>query len=207
MKSLSRVRLCDPMNCSLPGSSGHGIFQARILEWVAISFSRVSSKPRDRTPGLPHCGQTLYHLSHQGSPIKKSLQFLPLGGGVGSENEREEPDGVRGIPADSLGAGEILWGWRGQCGDQLVGIAGDRSAYPGRGRVLGSPDLAERRLWGYQSSPGVFPWEVYVPCLPDGCGHQRVGSTHTHGPCLVTARPRLSPCRQNAESNSSPGAS
>ena len=41
--------LCDPMNCSLPGSSVHGIFQARILEWVAISFSRGSSRPRDRT--------------------------------------------------------------------------------------------------------------------------------------------------------------
>ena len=34
---------CDPMDCSLPGSSVHGIFQARILEWVAISFSRGSS--------------------------------------------------------------------------------------------------------------------------------------------------------------------
>ena len=32
--------LCDPMDCGLPGSSVHGIFQARILEWVAISFSR-----------------------------------------------------------------------------------------------------------------------------------------------------------------------
>ena len=41
--------LCDPVNCSLPGSSVHGIFQARILEWVAISFSRGSSRPRDRT--------------------------------------------------------------------------------------------------------------------------------------------------------------
>ena len=41
--------LCDPMDCSLPGSSIHGIFQARILEWVAISFSRGSSRPRDRT--------------------------------------------------------------------------------------------------------------------------------------------------------------
>ena len=34
--------LCNPMDCSLPGSSVHGIFQARVLEWVAISFSRVS---------------------------------------------------------------------------------------------------------------------------------------------------------------------
>ena len=41
--------LCDPMDCSLPDSSVHGIFQARILEWVAISFSRGSSQPRDRT--------------------------------------------------------------------------------------------------------------------------------------------------------------
>ena len=41
--------LCDPMDCSLPGSSIHGIFQARVLEWVAISFSRGSSWPRNRT--------------------------------------------------------------------------------------------------------------------------------------------------------------
>ena len=41
--------LCDPVDCSLPGSSAHGIFQARILEWVAISFSRGSSPPRDQT--------------------------------------------------------------------------------------------------------------------------------------------------------------
>ena len=41
--------LCNPMDCSLPGSSIHGIFQARILEWVAISFSRGSSWPRDWT--------------------------------------------------------------------------------------------------------------------------------------------------------------
>ena len=43
----SCLTLCNP--CSLPGSSIHGIFQARVLEWVAISFSRGSSLPRDRT--------------------------------------------------------------------------------------------------------------------------------------------------------------
>ena len=48
--SLSCVRLfCDPMDCSLPGSSVHGILQARILEWVAIPFSRGSSRPKDQT--------------------------------------------------------------------------------------------------------------------------------------------------------------
>ena len=41
--------LCNPMDCSPPSSSVHGIFQARILEWVAISFSRGSSWPRDQT--------------------------------------------------------------------------------------------------------------------------------------------------------------
>ena len=43
----SMPNLCDPMNCSLAGSSVHGIIEARILEWVAISFSRGSSGPRD----------------------------------------------------------------------------------------------------------------------------------------------------------------
>ena len=41
--------LFDPMYCSLPGSSVHGILQARIPEWIAISFSRGSSQPTDRT--------------------------------------------------------------------------------------------------------------------------------------------------------------
>ena len=41
--------LCNPMECSPPVSSVHGISQGRILEWVAISFSRISSRPRDQT--------------------------------------------------------------------------------------------------------------------------------------------------------------
>ena len=41
--------LSNPKDCSLPGSSLHGILQARVLEWIAISFSRGSSRPRDRT--------------------------------------------------------------------------------------------------------------------------------------------------------------
>ena len=44
-----RLTLCDPVDCSLPGSSVHGIFQAIVLEWIAISFSRGSSQPRDGT--------------------------------------------------------------------------------------------------------------------------------------------------------------
>ena len=50
VKSLSCVRsFATPMNCSLPGFSIHGIFQARVLEWLATSFSRGSSRPRDWT--------------------------------------------------------------------------------------------------------------------------------------------------------------
>jgi len=43
------AQLCDPMDCSPPSSSVHWILQARILEWVAISYSRGSSQPMDRT--------------------------------------------------------------------------------------------------------------------------------------------------------------
>ena len=50
--SQSCPTLCDPMDCSPPGSSVHGPFQARILEWVAIYFSRGSSQPR-MEPGSP----------------------------------------------------------------------------------------------------------------------------------------------------------
>ena len=45
----SCLTLCEPKNCSLPGSSVHGISPVRILEWVAISFFRGSSQPRDRS--------------------------------------------------------------------------------------------------------------------------------------------------------------
>ena len=45
----SCLTLCDPIDCGPPGSSVHGILQARILEWVAISFSMKSSRPRDQT--------------------------------------------------------------------------------------------------------------------------------------------------------------
>ena len=51
LKSLSRVRLCDPTDCSLPGSSVHGTFQAGVLEWVAISFSRGSSQLEESVNG------------------------------------------------------------------------------------------------------------------------------------------------------------
>ena len=66
------VRLfVTPLDYSLPGSSVHGILQAKILEWVAIPFSRLLSWPRDRTCVSCICRQILYCLSHQGSPERK----------------------------------------------------------------------------------------------------------------------------------------
>ena len=61
--SQSYWTLCDPIDCSLPGSSVHGIFQARILEWVAISFSRGIFP----TQVSRIVGRHFYHLNHQGS--------------------------------------------------------------------------------------------------------------------------------------------
>ena len=60
MKWLS-LSLCDPMDCCLPGSSIHGISQARVLEWVAISFSRGSSRSGDRT-WVSHIVGTLFTI-------------------------------------------------------------------------------------------------------------------------------------------------
>ena len=89
------------MNWSLPGSSVHRILQARILEWVAIPFSKGSSWLRDRT-GLLHCRQILDHLSHQGNPAQ-SLSFLDKE----VEAQRQwlcqdlvEEDSGRGTPAN-----------------------------------------------------------------------------------------------------------
>ena len=61
--------LCDPMDCSLSGFSVHGIFQARVLGWIAISFSRGSSRPRNRTWVSHITGRRFYHLSRQGGPL------------------------------------------------------------------------------------------------------------------------------------------
>ena len=59
--------LCDPMNCSPQAPLSIGILQARILEWVAVSFSRGSFPTQGSNPGLPHCRRIFYQLSHKWS--------------------------------------------------------------------------------------------------------------------------------------------
>ena len=60
--------LCDPVDCSPQGSSVHGILQARILEWVAMSFSRESSQPRDRTHVFPRGSDSKASVYNAGDP-------------------------------------------------------------------------------------------------------------------------------------------
>ena len=66
----------NPMDCSPPGSSVHGLLQATTLEWVSMPFSRGSSQGSN--PGFPHCKQILYHLSYpvqlSHSVVSDSLQ-------------------------------------------------------------------------------------------------------------------------------------
>ena len=57
------------MNCNLSGSFVREILQARILEWVAIPFSRGILLTQGLNLGLLHCRQILYHLSHLGSLV------------------------------------------------------------------------------------------------------------------------------------------
>ena len=68
---------CNPMDCSLPGSSVHGIFQTRILEWVVMPSSRVSSLPRDRA----RVSEVYLHWQVDSLPLVppgKSLDILVL---------------------------------------------------------------------------------------------------------------------------------
>ena len=86
--------LCDPMDYTV-----HGVFQARVLEWVAFCVSRGSSKPRNRTQVLPHCRQILYQLSHQGSP--RILEWVAYSFSSGSSRPRNQTPALQ---ADTLPA-------------------------------------------------------------------------------------------------------
>ena len=72
--------LCDPMDCSLPGCSFLGISQARILEWVAISFFRGSSRPRDWTHvSCSSCfGRRMFYHQAKGLPTWGKIYYLTV---------------------------------------------------------------------------------------------------------------------------------
>ena len=70
--------LLQPHGLYPASSSVHGILQARILQWVAISFSRGFSGPRDQARISCIDKWILYHLSHQGSPKNKEYRKLKV---------------------------------------------------------------------------------------------------------------------------------
>ena len=110
--------LCDPMDYSPPDSSVPGILQARILEWVAIAFSRESSLPRDQTWVSAHCRQILYHLSHQGSPQSVVVLFFRFAESMEKENYSLHTQ-ERTIPPKNLAASEADFG-----ADCELGVSG-----------------------------------------------------------------------------------
>ena len=73
VSSLVVSNSCNPMDSTLPGSSVHGIFQARKMEWVAIPFSRGIFQSQGSNPDLLHCKQILSLLSHPGKIL---LQYF-----------------------------------------------------------------------------------------------------------------------------------
>ena len=83
VRAQSCPTLLNPMDCSPPSSSVHGIFQARVLEWVAISLSRGSSRPRDQTrvscfPGIGRqvlCCCATWEVLNRGSAMKEKHSF------------------------------------------------------------------------------------------------------------------------------------
>ena len=72
----SCLTLCNPVDHTV-----HGILQARILEWVAFPFSRRSSPTQGSNPGLQHCRQILYQLSHKGNPRILEWVAFPFSSG------------------------------------------------------------------------------------------------------------------------------
>ena len=127
----SRLTLRDPRDCSPPDSSVHGILQARILVWVAIPFSRWSSRPRDRTQVSYITGGflTVWATRVAGSPhhslhcrragMKASRHSPGSGGPSWAYKPREQ--GTSTPKADSVPSGMLpsvrgacwSWGWRG----------------------------------------------------------------------------------------------
>ena len=116
VKSLGCVS-CDRIDCSLPGFSVHGIFQARILEWAAISFSRGSSQPGDRTWVSHIVGRCFYRLSHQGSPSKahiKTTRVQDFPGGPVVKTPSCQHRGTSSIPGQGTKIPHAAW-----CGQKI----------------------------------------------------------------------------------------
>ena len=124
MYAQSHSCLTFDMGCNPPGSSVHGILQARILEWVAISFSRRSSQPRNRSQ-VPHIAGRFFTsratreaLTFKHMPEKLNFSWWEMGGFLGIiysqsttlqiDDEETDPRNVKGFVHSHTGTG---WQW------------------------------------------------------------------------------------------------
>ena len=101
--------LCDSMGYSLPGSSTHGILQARILEWVAVPSSRGSSQPSDQTriTCISYIGGRFFTIEPQGTHLDYSVTVV---GSVvyGLQRRCRNYCGLTGVSQGKLGPGASL---------------------------------------------------------------------------------------------------
>ena len=130
--------LCDPKDCSLPGSSIHGISQARFLERVAISFSREPSHPRDQTHVSCFERQILYHLPTR----KPSLVIARNRAACHHPAVSRCVSASRGHRTHVLVARGLGWLW------------GPRQPHPEPGGSLRWADAAERSCCRVLAGPG-----------------------------------------------------
>ena len=151
--------LCDRMDCSLPGSSIHGISQARTLEWIAISFSRGSSPPRAWSCFSCIAGDSLL-LSHWGIPawsipLFKFLQFLP-----NLYNGMHGPTHAHPTPPPALCLFDLLSYFTSSCSFH--------SSYSG----FWADTLLSQGLCSFSCSPReILPPDNYIACSvpPSSC--------------------------------------
>ena len=156
------------MDCSLPGSSVHGIFQARVLEWVAISFSRGSSQVRDRTQVSRIAGRcftlwaTREALTEHGSTPKNKTQF-PLSQSLpsGSFLWVSSPFPSEGRQNENHNHGELIslitWNTALSNSMKLSHALWSHPRQTGHGGKVWQNVIHWRREW--QTTSAFLPWE------------------------------------------------
>ena len=169
----SCLTLCDPTDCSPPGSPVHGVLQARILEWVAIPFSRGSSRPRDRT-WVSRIGGRFFVTQATREALNKVIASLsgsshryPEGKGAG----KGEPGAIGSPSALSRPEREPHW-WAPQCPPT------------GMGGHLGSPQPRPKLTILHHQAP--FHSRAPYPIAMEGTRPGPIVTSGLDRACLAT---------------------
>ena len=155
--------LWDPMNCSPPSSSFHRISQARILEWVAISFSRGSSPPGDQTPYLPETLRGLKHILCAPGPRDptETETELCLGVSWGGTGQQWPATGAGALGAAGLGMAQaLLEEVTINPTIELLELTQDwgNRLLEGTNRTLCAPELRRKEQWPHKRLTQTCPW-------------------------------------------------